>query len=138
MMTCRHCRQSFEPRPDKKGFINECPECEGQRYKTIEAPSRPVIRPPRRILTSSEVATKKLRRWMRARERRRKKKANNRRRKAERRMREYEARARAKGGVARPVILTPTPKVVKPKPPETMTAAEWICKNNWSPYKRGN
>lgn len=37
MMRCRHCRQSFEPRPDKKGFTNECPQCEGQRY--TEAPS---------------------------------------------------------------------------------------------------
>jgi hypothetical protein len=38
-MKCRHCRQTFEPRPDKKGFINECPECEGQRYRVTEAPS---------------------------------------------------------------------------------------------------
>jgi hypothetical protein len=40
LVKCRHCGQSFEPRPDKKGFINECPECEGQRYRTIEAPSQ--------------------------------------------------------------------------------------------------
>jgi hypothetical protein len=39
MIKCRHCRQTFEPRPDKKGFINECPECEGQRYRITEAPS---------------------------------------------------------------------------------------------------
>jgi len=53
-MKCRHCRQTFEPRPDKKGFVNECPECEAKRYTVTQEVSHegagPVIkmgRPPK-------------------------------------------------------------------------------------------
>ena len=143
-MKCRHCRQTFQPRPDKKGFINECPQCEGQRY--TEAPSygmsyegagqwiKAVHGKKRRRKPRPMSAFRRLMREIDLRKRR-KKKAKSRRLKAERRRREREARAKGIM-IARPVM--PTPKVVKSKPPETMTAAEWIRKNNWSPYKRGN
>ena len=25
--TCRHCGESFEPRPGKPGYVDECPSC---------------------------------------------------------------------------------------------------------------
>jgi hypothetical protein len=38
-MKCGHCQATFEPSPNKKGFINECPECEGKWYRITETPS---------------------------------------------------------------------------------------------------
>lgn len=43
-ITCKHCGNPFIPKPNKPGFINECPDCLEERSPKIAAP--PAVRAP--------------------------------------------------------------------------------------------